>query len=1588
VVDCSTPGIARSLFYANTFNMCTEQWLVKLCSGLHITVLREISLALQICTSNINFQSSFIENGGDSLSCLSLQSALKNIGIDLTFETILTIESIYDLLRHDAASKVEVNDIGTTKSMERRLSGIPLRNEDQGWKRWRRQSVVATTRLLRNRSITSLSREGHYPMTDLQLAFVHSSLGQPTRNVIQYREVHWYYNVARLKQAWGAVMESEAIFQMRFQLEEGSGWMVETGNAHFEWFEVNVDTDEQYDQELEQEDWGDELQNGFPVNSFKVVSWNDKSTVTWRVHHVLIDEYSRNLVLSKVRRHLVGYQSGKGPSFGSFAAQLRLLQCRFQDAGKAYWADQQHALAAAATTLQLPAPASVSPKALHHFEVHFETQALVAFCQHTNITLASLYYAAWALALTKFVDSNSVCFGAVFSGRSLGFSGIEDTIGPTISSLPLQVQIDGNMKVGRWLHRVFDHVTKLSSFQWSAPDKGITPQFDTALNVQITSEAEESTPFGPIEPPVSTILSDIPLQVDIARSGKVRFSYHTDAYSAAQIATVAETFLTTLAALRQCQTTVDECLVRMRPDVYQPELRCIGNWKAATTRDASIRTDLVQLFRQAASTTPSGIAVSQGSKTLTYAELDQKSSVVAERLAQIIAPEDVVCVLADRSVYWIVALYGVLKAGGIYCPLAEDMPAAVKTVNCQNADAKMFLVGTTAAKAAKPPCCSQCLSVEEILSDTTGRISVTMRIGVRPNAPAYLCFTSGSTGKPKGVLCRHRGLVAFQSDLEVRLFARPDWKIAQVMSPSFDGSIHEIFSALSYGAQLVLKDNTDPLAHIKAADAALLTPSVAKALDPLDYPNLKLLYLVGEAVPQAVCDAWAAGKALYNMYGPTEATCGATIKRLRAHEPVTLGAPNTTSRIYILDGHQRVVPRGVVGEIYLAGVQVAAGYFGQPEETAKRFLQDTVHPHLEEQMYRTGDRGYWNESGELMFLGRNDRQIKLRGFRIDMDDLEVQMLQCYPAAKGVAVTLKDNSLVAQVQPANIDVSKFRDQIRKHVPAYALPEHVLPVNEFPLTPVGKLDYKTIAEHADSTTHVDRHQTVHSASEKIVTTAVRNVLGLAGGTNVDLDSSFTDLGGHSVLHITLSHRLSRCFGRWVPLELILQAPSLRDLATSINVLKAEDAAPDEGYTIPYDDSRVSPIEMDWWNKYQNGGSPSFNVSYACELGLEIDVTKMVDAWNTVLTRHKILRSYYQPCEDFGARRRYHKQPPRVERVDAIDITQELHMAMDIRKDYLVRTLVSPTHMLVVIGHIICDLTTLRILLDEVTTAYLGRPLTPIGKSYSQAQWSIPTLACHFPFWTEYLADRKNLEYPVGINKSRSTWDGTSHVWHIPADIYTRLRNLSTVEKVTMHQLSLAAVALALQHRSETCDVTLGAPYLNRNSEDDQNVVGLFLEPLPIRIRYDAGHAGEESFIQAVQQSSRAALSHTIPWHQLLTQLNIIAEPPNHPVFDIMVTFHDKKDSVDFGTLDTKPISTWTEGAKFKIMAEFTADRKGRLDLRLEYSTECFEGRDIKLLAVLIDMALDGLARKETYNCIRKRLESRRVKNPFIAELRNET
>jgi amino acid adenylation domain-containing protein len=1414
-------------------------------------------------------------------------------------------------------------------------------------------------------------------MTDMQLAFLQAGLADPGMNIIHYHETHSPDNIPALKKAWRTVTEPEPILRSTYELSEPGAYLVEQHGTDLDWEETLAQDEETYQQLIED---NCATEYGFFGSSFRVITLRGscgqigKSRVIWKVHHALIDGYSHLLLLEKVRKYLAGESVKPGTPFVHFAAGLHALQTSSYDAAKAFWARKYEDHPHSASRLLLPTPSKSSISTKRHFPIvslKVDVEELSMRCRHLGFTLPTLYHAAWALTLAKYTGSDDVVFGTVLCGRSLPIPGVASVIGPTLNTLPVYVKLNRTSSFTEGMRHVFEQILELASYQWTTPKHGFNREFRTALNVRISGDQSSMPAFQTLEPSFSTIRSEISLQVEILDEGMMRLHYDPTQYSQSHIERLATVYENAISMVRNASSTVETCLSSILTIPQRLHLGVLGNWDNPITRNDYVQDDLVSLFTRIANQNPSTVALQRGKTNLTYGELNIQSSIASQEILHLVAPGSIVCVHADRSINWIIAMYAVLKAGGVYCPLDEQLPMSVRDQNFVTSKAQLFLVGSDSDKSKKPPSCKLCLSVEELLRNTPLYLdSVLLEPRKpRPNRGAYLCFTSGSTGKPKGVLCRHSSLVAFQSNDNVRLRARVGWKIAQFMSPAFDGSIHEIFSALTYGATLVLKDPLHPLDHLRQADAAILTPSVARALDHDEFPGLKVVYLVGEAVTEDICEAWAKTKTLYNMYGPTEATCGASIKQLFPGNPITLGKPNPSTRIYILDSHQELIPQGTIGEICLAGVQVSSGYVGRPEETAKRFLLDPIHPQWGELMYKTGDKGYWNEEGELVFLGRSDRQIKLRGFRIDMDDLEIQMLRADTEATAVAVALVDGSLIAQVQPRTLDLDRFRLKVQNQIPAYALPRRIIAVDSFPMTAVGKLDYKKIGQDTDWNTVQGELNAISATNvEERIINAIPDVIGVCSGTEIEPLSSFLDLVGTSMHLIALSQRLSKVLESRIPVRLLLHYPTPRELAQSLLHIHARDG---NETSCTLGDSGVSPIEKDWWNKYQvSANTSAFNVNFVSELESTIDKKRLTSAWNIVLDRHRILRCYYQHNQEHGVRRAYHEQPPIVKLVQSLDVDREIHEAFDLQQGPLIRVLLSPSHMVIVVSHIICDLTTLNALLREVATIYHGKILEPV-KPYSKTRWSTTPPPSHLAFWSEYLENTKTPTY-FGLKQiKRSTWEGTSHIIRFPNATYEQMKAFAAARKVTMHQLALAAVALALANDGEAeCDITIGAPYLNRNSEDDQNVVGLFLEPLPIRIKYPTalGEHEQKSFIHAVQSSSRAALAHAVSFHRLLSHLSVTPAYPTHPLFDVVVTFHEASQRPVCLIPGTKPQDMWTRGAKFKLMAEFSEVYGSELALRLEYSTECFDEGDVAEIGKRIGFALARLSAGKAFDEVR--------------------
>jgi gliotoxin/aspirochlorine biosynthesis peptide synthetase len=711
------------------------------------------------------------------------------------------------------------------------------------------------------------------------------------------------------------------------------------------------------------------------------------------------------------------------------------------------------------------------------------------------------------------------------------------------------------------------------------------------------------------------------------------------------------------------------------------------------------------------------------------------------------------------------------------------------------------------------------------------------------------------------------------------------------------------------------------------------------------------------------------------MYGPTEGTCGATIKRLKPAEPVTIGGPNPTTRIYILNSRKALVQPGMIGEIYLAGVQVANGYLNLPEQNKERFLTDSICCNGE-RMYKTGDRGYWSETGEIVCLGRSDREVKLRGYRLDLNDLEIRIAKAVPELEAVAIARKGDQLIAMIQPVTLDTDNFQSRVAKILPPYAVPQQVIPVDRLPMTGAGKVDYNAVARGCVAVSK-GRLETPRTATEKKVAEAFRYVLRLDDDIPIFATSSFIELSGNSLQQLSLSKRLSKVFGLQVPLRMIIECGTVRSLAKCIDEYGSSDKQfPIQGKSLGH--QQVSPIEREWLQKYAiDTGSSCFNVSFTSTFDERtVDRQKLTEAWNIVLSRHKILRCRYLTRRGKVIGRTYVDIAPRAERLQNLNLWTEVNRPFQVDRADPIRVFITSDKLIVILCHIIADYTTLAILLKEASIVYNGRPLPPIRQNYSDVKvWYDHIPPCYLDFWADYLKD--STDSIPGMHQERNGYRGESLVSVIDSDILRGMLDYSESAKVTLPQLAIAAVALCLDRDKSKTDIILGSPYINRQSDEDFETVGLFLEPLPVRVKFDPsspeGSAQQETFMQSVQKSSQAALAHSIPWHRLLEHLSIEPNYPNHPLFDVMVTFHDNRQSqgLEMSAPGFEPCFLWSEGAKFKLMCEFTAVSESRLLLRLEYDPDCITPVEIQRIQISIPLALSLLVKGAEHGEIKRRL-----------------
>jgi amino acid adenylation domain-containing protein len=807
-----------------------------------------------------------------------------------------------------------------------------------------------------------------------------------------------------------------------------------------------------------------------------------------------------------------------------------------------------------------------------HIE-HELIEQLTAVGRLENATLYMVLLAAFKVLLHRYTGQHDLLLGTSIANRN--HKQTEGIIGLLANTLVLRTTIEDRPSFWRLLQIVRD--TCLDAFAHpDAPferlveelnperDLSITPVFQVMFSFQMVEGLPDSMSgisISPVDVPLSVARTDLSLWINQTEKGlDLGLEYCTDLFSkdtAGRLLANYEILLESIAA------TPDANIDKLQMVSQNEKLMMERKFNATDEKYPNDKC-LHEVIESQCNRSPGDRAVVFGEAEISYQELNERSNQLAHFLrSEGVGPNVVVGICLERCIEMVIGMLGILKSGGAYLPLDPDYPTLRLIYMLENSKSPVIIT-----KSSLKHLFSVNENVRTICIDDDKEIIATHQNTTpknvnRPDNLAYVIYTSGSTGKPKGVQVPHGAVVNFLFSMCREPGMEKKDVLVAVTTLSFDIHVLEIYMPLIIGATVVVADRKTAsdgnlllnLLHQSQATIMQATPSTWRLLLAAGWPGSRDLKILcgGEAFPKDILkELLLRSHSVWNMYGPTETTVWSSCYHLtNADEPILIGRPIANTQIYILDRFMQHCPIGVPGELHIGGDGVSGGYLNYPELTEKQFVPDPFRSDQGACLYKTGDLARFRPDGNLEYLGRIDTQVKVRGFRIELGEIE-SVLSGHPSVDKCVVTVREDSpgdvrLIAYIVPrggTGVDVSSIRSHIRIKLPDYMVPQNFVELEQFPLTPAGKVDRKNLPVIDFS--NVAKNKSYVAPRNPLEIQLVKLWEKILRTNPISVTDNFFDLGGHSLLVVRLFSGIEKMIGEKLPLALLYQAPTIEQLA----------------------------------------------------------------------------------------------------------------------------------------------------------------------------------------------------------------------------------------------------------------------------------------------------------------------------------------------------------------------------------------------------------------------------------------------------------
>ncbi|MEA2694109.1 MAG: hypothetical protein QOJ16_3496, partial [Acidobacteriota bacterium] len=1008
---------------------------------------------------------------------------------------------------------------------------------------------------------------------------------------------------------------------------------------------------------------------------------------------------------------------------------------------------------------------------------------------------------------------------------------------------------------------------------------------------------------------------------------------------------------------------------------------------------------LHQLFEAQAERTPTARAVAFAGESLTYCELDRRAGRLARRLRGLgVGPEVLVGLCIERTLEMAVGVLAILKAGGAYLPLDPAYPAARTDGMLEDSGVRVLLTQERWRERFAGRTDLLCLTVDGEPDPPSAEGDLP---AAGPGNLAYIIYTSGSTGRPKGVAIEHRSAAALVAWAR-RVYGPEDLDgVLAATSLCFDLSVFELFLPWSTGGTVLLEENALALPAVAARERVTLLNTVPSAVAALLKENalpasLRTVNLAGEPLlPSLVAEIYRSASGVervFDLYGPTEDTTYSTFALRRHGGPATIGRPIAGTRVLLLDRACHPVPLGAPGELCLAGAGLTRGYLNRPGATAERFIPDPFAAHPGERLYRTGDLARQRPDGTLELLGRADRQVKVRGFRVEPGEVEAALSRHPGVESAVVVAGREAAgglrLVAYWVPAgrrsNLDSRELRSFLKESLPDPMLPAVFVRIESLPLLPNGKVDRAALpaAPRELEGEAAMASPRPPSPIAEILAGIWAEVLGLS---RVGPEDNFFELGGHSLLAAQVVSRVREALGVDIGVRALFDSPTPAALAIRVAAAADRVALPPLAPRSGEPELSFAQARLWFLDRLEPGGA-SYNMPTAMRLSGELDVPALARALAESVRRHETLRSTFPAL---GGRPRLvirEDDRPAFSQIDLSGLpeprremealslaTAEARAPFDLARGPLLRgrllRLAGTEHaVLLTLHHIVADGWSLGVLVGEMGALYAAfaadapPPLSDLPIQYSDfAAWQRQTLsgealAVLLGYWREQLAGVAALQLPADRPRlpRRARRGGL-----VPVALSRRLSEdlalLARRRGMTLFMALLAGFQAVLARYAGQADVVVGSPVAGRSRPEVEGLIGLFVNTLALRTDL-AGDPPVSLLLERVREVALGAYSHQeLPFEMLVEELSPERDTGRPPLFQVMFVLQNTpRPRLDLPGLVLHPIEVGTGAAKFDLTL-FLEEGSGGLTGGLEFDEDLFEGTTARRLLTHLEILL---------------------------------